>query len=387
MFAEHPLVGIGLGNYKIDFLEYKAEFRDTPRGERYDFHISRAAQAHNEYVQLLAELGVFGAVAVLAVLAVLAITAWKRLRGNDPSNRLELLLLGGGIVTMLAHAAVSFPLHLPTSSLVVILLTGIAFSRAYGDAGATRLVLAGWRLKAALAVTAAIGIAVSVFAVRDLQANLLMSEGIEQTQLGNLARAEALFERSLALDFAPRQTYYHLATVQIERGDLEAAEANLERSLTRFREESVYLNYANLLANGRRFDRALETIEFLLSTQPREEIRIRARYLEAVIVAQTGDPQRATTLLVELAEDAPTFEAAHIGLGTVYEARGMTVNARQAYETALTTIEAKLETAQATLASQQTITAQEYGKLRTEVEQLRQARETVRDKLEGLPSR
>ena len=385
MFTDHPLTGVGLGNYKLNFLPYKAEFLATPRGEAYDFYIDRAAQAHNEYVQVLAELGVLGILALALLLAVLAVTLWKRLRSNDEASRLDLLLFTCGIATFLIHSLVSFPAHLPASSLVLILVGGLVFSRVHGEAGRFCVRLTGWNLRIALAGVALIGLVVSVVAGRDLSANLLMSKGIEQAQLGNYYGAEALLERSLELDFAPRQTYYHLAVVQIERGALEEAQANLERCFTRFVDETVYLNYANLTVNSRQFDNAREAIDMLLASHPREEVAVRARYLEAVIIAQSGDPREATALLEELISDAPSFETAYIGLGFVYEVRGMPVNARQAFEEALRRTEKKLETVEEALAEQATITAEEYGRLRAEIKQLQQQRETVLDKLEGLP--
>ena len=59
------MVGIGLGNYKLNFLSYKADFLSTPRGQDYSFYIPRAAQAHNDYVQALAEVGLLGGLAIL----------------------------------------------------------------------------------------------------------------------------------------------------------------------------------------------------------------------------------------------------------------------------------------------------------------------------------
>ncbi len=385
MFKAHPMTGVGLGNYKLNFIPYKAEFLASPRGEGYDFYIERAAQAHNEYVQVLAELGILGVLAAASFLAVLVVSLWKRMRSNDETNRLDLLFLSCGIVAFLVHGLVSFPAHLPSSSLVLTVVGGLIFSRVYGDSGQRSVRLAGWKLKGTLIAVAAIGVIVSVVAARDITANLLMSEGIEQAQLGNVHGAESLLERSLDLDFAPRQTYYHLAVVQIELGDYDEAQANIEQCFTRFVDEPVYLNYANLMTNSRQFDRAVEAIGLLLATHPREEIAVRARYIKAVIVAQAGDPREATELLEQLIADAPWFETAHIGLGTVYEARGMPTEARRAFETALRTIDDRLAEAQEALTSQETITAEDYGRLRTEIDQLRQQRETVLKKLEGLP--
>ncbi len=387
MFVDHPIVGVGLGNYKLNFLPYKAEFLATPRGEAYDFHIDRAAQAHNEYVQVLAELGILGVLALASFLAVLIASLWRQLRRNDEENRLDLLFFACGIVAFLVHALVSFPAHLPASSLVLVLVGGLIFSRVYGDTDRFIVTLTGWKLKTTLAGLVVVGLIVSIVAGRDLAANLLMTEGIEQAQFGNPYGARALFERSLRLDFAPRQTYYHLATTQIRLDDLEGAQENLEKCFTRFTDETVYLSYANLAANARQFDRAQEVVALLLATHPKEEISLRARYLEAIILAQTGDPIAATALLEQLILDAPLFEPTYVGLGSVYEVRGMPVNARQTYEAGLEVVETKLKSAEETLETKkQRITAEEYGRLRVEIEQLQQARETLRQKLASLPS-
>ncbi|MCK5247079.1 O-antigen ligase family protein, partial [Candidatus Bipolaricaulota bacterium] len=250
MFKESPVVGVGLGNYKLNFLAYKAEFLTSPRGENYDFYIPRAAQAHNDYAQALAELGILGGLAVLGFMAVLAVSFWLRIRRmKDENKRLELILLACGVIPVFVHALVSFPAHLPASSLVFIAIIGIAYSRVYGEAAVRTGLLSRWPLRVAVAAVTAIGIVVSTFAVSDLSANILMYEGIQQSQLGNNHTAEALLSASLRYDFAPRQTYYHLASVQLQLNQFDEAWENLELCMKRFLDEGVYLKYANIGAN------------------------------------------------------------------------------------------------------------------------------------------
>ncbi|MEA3238404.1 MAG: O-antigen ligase family protein, partial [Candidatus Bipolaricaulota bacterium] len=71
MFKDHPLLGVGMGNYKLDFVQYKATFLATPRGAAYSFYIPRAAQAHNDYVQVVAEMGILGIITLLSLLILL----------------------------------------------------------------------------------------------------------------------------------------------------------------------------------------------------------------------------------------------------------------------------------------------------------------------------
>ncbi|HUT86762.1 MAG TPA: O-antigen ligase family protein, partial [Candidatus Heimdallarchaeota archaeon] len=187
MFKDSPLVGVGLGNYKLNFIPYKAKFLATPGGAGYDFYIPRAAQAHNEYVQVVAELGVLGILATLALLGVISITFWRRLRRNtDEGDRLDLILFGCGIVVFLLHALVSFPAHLPASSLVVVLVFGLASSRAYGDAAEVAVYLKGWPKKTVIGILVALCLVVSVVAARDYSADRLLNRGVMQLQMGQI---------------------------------------------------------------------------------------------------------------------------------------------------------------------------------------------------------
>ena len=386
MFKESPVVGVGLGNYKLNFLASKAEFVATPRGEDFDFYIQRAAQAHNDYVQALAELGILGGLAILGFMAVLAVSFWLRIRRmKDEDKRLELLLLACGIIPVFVHALVSFPAHLPASSLMFISIIGIAFSRVYGDATVHTHSLSRWSLKASVSVIVVIGIIVSGFAVSDLSANILMHKGLQQLQLGNTYSAEALLSKSLRYDFAPRQTYYHLASAQLRLERFDEAWENLELCMTRFLDEGVYLSYANLGANRGELEKAQAAVDVLLVGHPPKEVEQRARYIEAMITTQRRDYDRAVQQLESLTQDHASYEMAFIALGDLYAAQGFTHSARKNLEEALRLIDRKLRGANKKLESGAIVTIAEYGQIRAEIDLLTQQREIVVDRLGKLP--
>ncbi|MFC2079099.1 O-antigen ligase family protein [Candidatus Bipolaricaulota bacterium] len=386
MFVDSPVVGVGLGNYKLNFLAYKAEFLATPRGEDYNFHIARAAQAHNDYVQALAELGILGALAIIGFTAMLLISFWLRIRRTkDENDRLALLLLACGIIPVFVHALVSFPAHLPASSLVFIAILGIAFSRVYGETAVRTSSLARWPLKASVLAIIASGLIVSGFAVSDLSANALMYKGIQQLQLGNPYTAEALLSRSLRYDFAPRQTYYHLATAQLQLDRLDEAWENLELCMTRFLDEGVYLTYANLGANRGELEKAQAAIDVLLAGYPPAEVEQKARYIEAVITIRSKDYDRAVQQLESLTQDHAKYETGFIALGDLYAAQGLTNSARKSFNRALRLIDRKLENATEELESTTFWTGSEYGQIRAEIDLLRQQREIVISRLGELP--
>jgi O-antigen ligase len=72
MFADHPLFGVGAGNYEVNYQEYTQriglEFRATER------------QAHSLYIQILSETGVLGGLAFLGIIVSLFSALGKTIR-------------------------------------------------------------------------------------------------------------------------------------------------------------------------------------------------------------------------------------------------------------------------------------------------------------------
>jgi O-antigen ligase/Tfp pilus assembly protein PilF len=385
MWKSSPWIGVGLGNYKLDFLPYKAQFLATPQGSDYGFYIARAAQAHNEYVQVLAELGLLGALALVAFLVLLALSLLLRIVQNrDPADRLDLILYVAGLTAVVVHALVSFPAHLPASSLAAILACGLALSPAYGERALKVFSIRGWGLRAAVLGLAAAGAVVSVVAIRDLAANVLMRNGILELQLGQTAQAQATFERSLRLDFAPHQALFYLSTAQALQGDLSAAFESADLCLTRFVDENMYVLYAELAANAGKYAEAQEAISLVLATRPSNEIETRARYIQAVVALREGNALEATTQLEALVRDAPDFEGARITLGNVLLARGLRDEAEVVYVQALARVEWKLVDAEQKLAAASTMTVSAYGELRSSIATLRSERDSINERLRSI---
>jgi O-antigen ligase len=100
MFRDHPLAGVGLGNWPIAFPSYA----------RYDDGLF-ANQAHNDWAQAAAEAGIPG----LAAFALFFVLTVRQARHNPWCL---------GLVFVFLHAAVDYPFHKPQiAALVCILLS------------------------------------------------------------------------------------------------------------------------------------------------------------------------------------------------------------------------------------------------------------------------
>lgn len=96
MFLAHPVLGVGYGNYRSLYGDY------IP-GARPD-----ELDAHNLYLQLLAETGAIGFLAFCALMVAFARMALRLARQADPFYRLVGIGLGGALAATLIHGMVDY---------------------------------------------------------------------------------------------------------------------------------------------------------------------------------------------------------------------------------------------------------------------------------------
>jgi len=379
MFKEHPLLGVGLGNYKVLFLDYKAKFFETERGKQYNFYIPRAAQAHSDYVQAAAELGAVGVLAIVWMLLVLAWQAWRQLkRQTVPLKRLAALVLYAGALAFLVDAAVNFPAHLAASAFNVVLLLGLAHSP-YLLPRAKKVLFKGVWLRAGVIAFLVVSVGVSAFAYRDWQANIYLNQGNKYSQRGLYRLALDQYKRSLALDFQPAEVLFKLGATYQALGDDARAERFFERSLHSFVVDEVFLPLAMLKAKHKNYVAAKEITQRFIATQPSAYLFQEAELLLAVIEMRSGNLETSLAQLQQLKKKYPGFAKVYLSLAEVATQQGRYAQALAYYQQALDIVEADLASARAQMERWrgQTIPAQRVSSVRARIENNTRLREEI----------
>ena len=110
--AEHPVSGVGPGAAVMAW--------EAPDGT-----MVATRFAHNEYLQVLAELGVVGLALVLTLLGAMAATVWRSVKVVSAELRAG---AAAGLVALAVHSAVDFLWHVPVIPLTVALLVAVTAS-------------------------------------------------------------------------------------------------------------------------------------------------------------------------------------------------------------------------------------------------------------------
>ncbi len=116
MIRDAPWRGHGLGTFGLKFPLYQARAFSREWAAPFIPNASFTSYAHNDYLQLWAELGLVGLLA-FGALIWLVLKRGRALAG-DP------LILGcwAAVISILVNAAVAFPLHLPTTLMLFVVL-------------------------------------------------------------------------------------------------------------------------------------------------------------------------------------------------------------------------------------------------------------------------
>jgi len=115
MIRANPVLGVGLGAYETAFSIYTESDGSL-----------RVPQAHNDYLQIVADCGVVGGLIALWFLVGLFRAVASGTRARDPLYLALSLGSGAGIFSMLVHSLFDFNLQLPSNALLFLLLSAVA---------------------------------------------------------------------------------------------------------------------------------------------------------------------------------------------------------------------------------------------------------------------
>ena len=206
MFEDHAALGTGFGTYVTAFAAY------SPPGS---YAIWK--EAHNEYLQLLAEVGLVGFLTALLALAIFGRRHFLPvvLDRNSP-DRLLSLGLAMGIVSLLLHSLVDFSLQVPAVGFLFVVVAGLITARSLGSIAAPAPRTAMIAVGSILLVTATA--ACAIFGARRVMSQRLITVA---SRTGEPRAALARLDRATSLTPGRRESFSALGDRAVEIFDEE----------------------------------------------------------------------------------------------------------------------------------------------------------------------
>lgn len=120
MARDNPVLGVGAGNFKIAYPLYRSpkESEIIPKGVKY-------SKAHNDFLQVWAEMGTLGLICFFAIFLTLLPFILRPLEERAGPCAHISLGLGAGLIALLAQAFFNPLLYIPSSGMGLWILLGL----------------------------------------------------------------------------------------------------------------------------------------------------------------------------------------------------------------------------------------------------------------------
>jgi len=299
MIAEHPLMGVGAGNFTLRMHDY---FGSARLGDQLDFtnlSSDNWIQPHNDFLWVFAEKGLPGIVAFSALFVLALGAVWRVLSGGPTTTdaRLAVATLVS-LVAYLVFSAFDFPLDRVSHQLVLAVhLAVLVLVKRASTAAAPRVQVPAWLVLPPVVAATALGAAyawsalLQEHAVMDarrahhagdweamraaarraatpwktldpLAVPIAFLEGDAERRLGNLDAATGCFERALLANPSRLYVLQNLGAAYAEGGRLDDAVDIFAIAADRYPDRvELRHNLAMALVEAERFVEAIAVIE------------------------------------------------------------------------------------------------------------------------------
>jgi O-antigen ligase len=260
MIRDAPWGGHGLGTFGLQFPLYQARAFSQQWSAPFIANASFTSYPHNDFLQLWAELGLFGLLAFGALIWI--VLKRGRVLAGDPVT----LGCWAAVISLLINAAVAFPLHLPTTLMLFVVLVAVV------EGAASKKTIG---LSKSLLPRIALGLLILVLCVLAYRSSYhrLAAEGAlwqAQTALDSQRWDKAETSIRTAIQHAPTRVdgQAMLGRLHLERGEYAEALTALNQAMKLGVDVNVYDWKATALEKTGQRAEAVATLNELVWLRP-----------------------------------------------------------------------------------------------------------------------
>lgn len=334
MIRDRPFLGGGLGSFRLNYLNYQAKYlQDNPSYIKYWAH---AGEAHNEYLQIGAEMGLIGLGIFLSIIFIFYNLILKYLKKESRDN--EKIIVFGllmGITCFLIHSLFSFPLHVPALGsaffiivgLTIVYLKDFRFSKFGNSKKRNKNVIKRQSSRLTILFTILI-LLVTIFVIDSLVIRPYLAEvyaykGRENLAFAKYNNALSDFEYAAKLDPYNGRILLNIGATYYNLGFFEEAEKTLQQSKEYYNDRNIYRNLGLCYMKLERFQEAEEEFKHAIYLDPKFT---KAYFDLAHLYTKQEEYDKAIIEWNKILEIEPDFPNKYIilnNLGIVYNKKEM----------------------------------------------------------------
>lgn len=279
MIKEHPFTGVGLGGFKQHYPEYQAKFLERDEYPSY-VQASNVPQAHNEFLQVWAEMGILGVAAVIWLVSALfcnGISILKKLKAPY-IWKLE-SGMHAGCFAVLVHAIVSFPFHLASTASVFVPLCSLISVMGLGEFCDTASpehkenhsvesrAPSRW-IPVAQILIIVLTVICTVITFRPIMADIYLKIGSAFLKERQWDIAREHITKGISLNPHDGKLHFALAVAYNGKGDTDGSIEELKKSLETFKDVNIHNNLGATYMRKGMLDNAIAEWEGAAAVRP-----------------------------------------------------------------------------------------------------------------------
>lgn len=280
MIKDKPLLGSGIGTFKMNYLEYQAQLlKENPNYIKY---YTKAGEAHNEYLQMWAELGIIGLGLFLWIFYFIFHTVFNFYkRSKNGEDRLIILGLIAGITCFMIHSLFTFALHVPVLGAIFFIIVGLTIKYAE-DYNASENYVPDKMIKKMnlsinprtkiiffLMLSIAMILLIDWLVIKPYIAEIYYFKGIVNNEKGSYIGAASDFEYAAQLDPYNGRILHASGTSYFNLMIYDKAEEILQRTKKYIIDVNTYDNLGLLYSRLKKYSKAQEEFKQAIYLNPK----------------------------------------------------------------------------------------------------------------------